>query len=345
MPRHAVTGPQPRSRPRRRRPRPQQRRRRSQSWPRPRLLLAILAAVPLALAASGCGLGAGKAPSAIRLDVTSEFGARVLRSPQAPKVRGQETVMSLLMRNASVTTRYGGGFVQSVDGVSGGQRAGKPLDWFYYVNGVEASKGAAATNVNAGDHIWWDRHDWSQTDHVPAVVGAFPEPFLNGLAGKRLPVRVECASVGGYACSTVTARLRAEGVPAAIAAIGSGGYLPHTLRVAVAPWRVIANDAGVHAIESGPATSGVYARFAGASAGTTLTLLDEDGRSAQTLGAGGGLIAATRNGEDAPVWVVTGTDAAGMTSAARVFRAGVLADRFAVAVDASGPLALPRPGI
>ena len=130
--------------------------------------------------------------------------------------------MSLLMRNATVSTRYGGGFVQSIDGSAGGRSGGQPVDWFYYVNGVEAPKGAAATNVHPGDHIWWDLHDWSQTDDVPAVVGSFPEPFLNGIDGKRLPVRVECAAVSGDACRTVSSRLRALGVPAALAAIGTG---------------------------------------------------------------------------------------------------------------------------
>src|SRR5207237_1404449 len=109
----------------------------------------------------------------------------------------------------------GGGFVQSIVGVAGGREDGRPVDWFYYVNGREAPQGAASTNVNPGDYIWWDRHDWSQTDHIPAVVGSFPEPFLNGIAGKRLPVRIECAVVAGRPCRTVTSRLRAEGVPAA----------------------------------------------------------------------------------------------------------------------------------
>ena len=124
--------------------------------------------------------------------------------------------MSLLMRNDAVSTRYGGGFVQSIDGLAGGSEGGAPVDWFYYVNGVEAPQGAAATNVHAGDHIWWDRHDWSQTDDIPAVVGSFPEPFLNGVEGKRLPVRVECAAVEGYACRDGRPRGCAPlGVPAA----------------------------------------------------------------------------------------------------------------------------------
>jgi hypothetical protein len=307
-----------------------------------RLGVAVTVSVLAALLAAGCGLGAGKAPKAVGLLVTREFGAKLVRSTGTPEVRGQETVMSLLTRNARVSTRYGGGFVQSIDGLAGGAAGGQPVDWFYYVNGVEASKGAAATNVNPGDRIWWDWHDWSETDDVPAVVGSFPQPFLNGLGGKRLPVRVECQNAEGQACRTVVARLRAQGVPAAIAGLGSGFEATQTLRVAVAPWRVLGADPTVHAIGGGPRASGVYARFS--TDASKLTLLDAKGGSAQVLGAGSGLIAATRTNEDAPIWVVTGTDTVGMQRAAQAFDTATLKDRFAVAVGPSGALALPRPG-
>jgi hypothetical protein len=303
--------------------------------------LLAAAAVLGALALSGCGLGAGPAPSAVQLVVTRDFGSRVLGRIGALKVKGQETVMSLLMRNHPVTTRYGGGFVQSIDGLSGGQEAGEPVDWFFYVNGVGASKGAAATNVHPGDHIWWDRHDWSQTEDVPAVVGSFPEPFLNGIEGKRFPVRIECADVAGYACRTVTARLRAFDVPAAIAAIGGGGA-PETLRVLVGPWADVAGDLDAQSIDGGPGASGVYARFS--ANGRTLTLLDQNGRVVRTLLAGAGLIAATRRAEDAPVWVVTGTDGTGVELAARAFDEATLQDRFAVALVPGGALPLPVVG-
>jgi hypothetical protein len=179
------------------------------------------------------------------------------------------------------------------------------------------------------------------TDEIPAVVGSFPEPFLNGIDGKRLPVRVECAVVAGSACRTVTDRLRALDVPAAIAAMGTGGA-PQTLRVIVAPWTAVRGDPTLQAIERGPRASGVYARFA--ADGRTLTLLDQDGRAAQTLAAGAGLIAATRHAEDAPVWIVTGTDAAGVNLAARAFERYTLQDRFAVALTPTGALAVPEAG-
>lgn len=304
----------------------------------PALLAALLALCALS---SGCGLGAGGTPKGVQLDVTRDFGARLLREARAPRAIGEETVMSLLRRNATVTTRFGGGFVQSVDGVAGGSEGGDPVDWFYYVNGVQAGKGAASTVVHAGDRIWWDRHDWSQTQDAPAVVGSFPEPFLAGIGGKRLPVRVECDDVESTACQGVLGRLRSLGVPAALASI-SGGDEPETLRVLVGALAKLAADPGVHQIEAGPRYSGVYARF-GAD-GKTLLLLDAKGQTVLTLGAHAGLVAATRYREEAPVWVVTGTDEVGVNRAAAALSEATLRDRFAVALPSPGPaLALPIP--
>ena len=141
--------------------------------------------------------------------------------------------MSLLMRNATVGTRYGGGFVQSIDGLSGGRKPASRSTGSTTSTASRRPRARPTTNVHPGDHIWWDRHDWSQTDDVPAVVGSFPEPFLNGIDGKRLPVRVECAERRGAACRTVHARLRALGVPAARRCASAAAAEPETLRVVV----------------------------------------------------------------------------------------------------------------
>jgi hypothetical protein len=294
-----------------------------------RLTVALVAVNSLA----GCGLGAGRAPGGVTLTVTRDFGRAALGTWRAPRVRGQETVMSLLVRNASVSTRYGGGFVQSIDGLAGGQRAGRPVDWFYYVNGSEAPEGAASRNLRRGDRIWWDHHDWSQTDHVPAVVGSFPAPFSNGVNGRRLPVRIECALIAGGACRAVRERLRALSVPAAVAPLASGSA-PGTLRLVVAPMDALAADPAAATIRQGPRASGVYVRFP--RGGHTLVLLDQDGHAAQQLGAGAGLVAATASGRDAPVWLVSGTDSAGVERAAASFNQAALGNRFAVAVTAAG---------
>jgi hypothetical protein len=302
-----------------------------------------LAALTLAvLPLTGCGLGAGPTPTGVRLDVTRGFGADSLLSLRAPHNHGEETVMSLLLRNATLTTRYGGGFVESIDGHSGGHENGQPVDWFYYVNGVQAPQGATETDVRQGDRVWWDLHDWSQTEEVPAVVGSFPQPFLTGVEGKRLPVRVECASPTGTTCRTVTSHLRAAGVTSAVAALGPAGEEPDTLRLLVGTWSQVSGDPGARRLESGPAASGVYARPS--ASGRSIALLDARGATVRTLTGSAGLIAATRYTEQEPEWLITGTDAAGVQLAASHLDEAALHDRFAVAITpAGGLLALPQP--
>jgi hypothetical protein len=308
---------------------------------------ALVAALVAAALLTGCGLGAGTTPTGVQLTVTRGFGAQALYSLHAPQVHGQETAMSLLMRNAQVTTRYGGGFVQSIDGRAGGYEGTDAVDWFYYVNGVQASKGAAETNVHPGDRVWWDLHDWSQTEEVPAVVGSFPEPFLHGIGGLRLPVRLECAQPQGDPCRTVAARLRAAGVIFGIAGIGPPAGAAETLRVLVGTWPQVRADPGVQSIESGPRASGVYVRVA--AAGKAFALLNGQGATARTLTGAVGLIAATRYSGQAPEWVITGTDAAGLGFAAHALDEAALRDRFAVVLTAGRSstggvgLAAPQP--
>jgi hypothetical protein len=289
---------------------------------------------------AGCGLGAGTTPQAVTLTVTREFGAAPVPAAGPLQAHGQETAMSLLMRNYSVATAYSGGFVESIDGHSGGQVDGAPTAWFYYVNGSEAPKGAAETKVHAGDAIWWDLHDWSQAEHTPAVVGSYPEPFLEGVAGKRLPVRVECAEPQGKACRTVGARLSALGVPFGFAGLGPGGEDQDTLRVAVGPWSAIKVIPAADVLAQGPGASGVYARMS--ANGQSLQLLDASGKVTQTLDAGAGLVAAVRYSGQVPLWLITGTDAAGTDRAAEDLDEAVLHDHFAVAAQPNGA-AVPLP--
>src|SRR4051812_5704640 len=126
--------------------------------------LAIVFALLAALPASGCGIGSGeKTASGGALTVTRDFGSESLGRHRIRSVSDSDTVMRLLQGDFEVGTRYGGKFVQEIDGVAGGRQGGGRVDWFYYVNGIEASRGAADRRVHPGDRIWWDHHDWSAT--------------------------------------------------------------------------------------------------------------------------------------------------------------------------------------
>jgi len=307
--------------------------------PRPRQL-AALAALALLLAAglAGCGLGAGAGGTEARMLVTRDFGTRTVGARIAQDLPSSETAMRLLERNFRVETRYGGGFVQAIDGLAGGHAGGRPIDWFIYVNGMESEVGAADVKLHTGDRIWWDRHDWGATPHIPAVVGSFPEPFAHGADGKRYPVVLECADDVADACKTTSDRLGAAGVIAGRQTLGTG-VGERTVRVLVGRWAELHADLALEQIDHGPAVSGVYARFS--PDGTALRLLDPRADTVRTLGAGAGLVAATRFEQQAPTWVITGTDVAGVASAARALDEQTLQRRFALALDGAQAIGLP----
>jgi hypothetical protein len=293
-----------------------------------RSLLSCVAAAALA-ALSGCGLGAGaeRSGAGVDLRVTHDFGQQSLFQKDDLRIREDETVMRLLKRNADVETRFGGGFVQSIDGLAGRGYDGTD-DWFYYVNGIEADEGAADYEISPGDVIQWDRHDWSETANVPAIVGAFPQPFLDGLGGKRFPVRVECQDSDSAPCDRVKQTLRDADVPANGASLGAPGN-QNVARVVVADWETARQQPTARLIELGPRRSGVFARFV--DGGDRLELLGQDGQPVDDAGVGAGLVAALRPNDRELLWVVTGVDEAGVEAAAAAFRVRDLRDAFAVA--------------
>ena len=315
------------------------RRREIRSVPATGRLTVLLCAVA---ALGGCGAGPGDSPKqAVGLTVTRDFGRTQLLALDRAQVRDADTVMGVLRRSAKVGTRFGGRFVQEINGVEGGRRDGQSLDWFIYVNGIQADKGATAIDVHGGDRLWWDHHDWGVTPDIPAAVGSFPEPFLHGVDGKRLPARVECDDPRAGACGAVADKLIKLGVPAGRSSL-SRSAADESLRVLVGTWqRLRGRDAESDSIDEGPRSSGVYARFD--KAGAQLDVLDARGRVARTLGPGTGFIAATRARGRQPVWFVTGTDEAGVQSAARAFDESALSNRFALAISRDLPVSVPLP--
>ena len=161
----------------------------------------------------------------------------------------------------------------------------------------------------------------------------------HGSGGKRFPTTLECGDGMTEICSRVAAELHSVGVPAASQAIGTGSG-NDSLAIVVGTWSELKALIAANLLALGPQRSGVYARFT--RDGASLQLLDVDGRVARTLGAGAGLIAATQDTVSAPTWLVTGTDPAGVASAASALTAARLKDHFALAV-APGGAGIPVP--
>ena len=150
------------------------------------IAIALLGA---ALAVAGCGLGPGDDLGQAGITVTRDFGAEQVVAPISDEVNESDTVMRVLERDAEITTRYGGGFVQSIDGLEGDYGGGRSFDWFFYVNGVESTVGAADVQLQGGEAVWWDYHDWSASTSIPADRRLLAAAFRRRIRGARAPDR------------------------------------------------------------------------------------------------------------------------------------------------------------
>lgn len=302
---------------------------------RPSAAVAI-ALLLAALAAAGCGLGAGEQVGEVELRVTRDFGAEPVLASLSDEIAESDTVMRVLDRNAELSTRFGGGFVAAIDGVSEAVEDGRRYDWFFYVNGVESPVGAADYPLHGGEVIWWDYRDWSGASRVPAVVGSWPHPFVEGYEGHRYPVTVVCLG-GGPACAIARDRLEQAGIAEQPDPSGAA------IELLVGPWSRVRAVPAAAQLEAAPQTSGVFADFTRRGARFELEGLNAAGASVRRFGPGTGLVAATRRYDDPPVWVITGTDIGGVQRAAALLGGAELRDRYAVAVEGSTTTPLPVP--
>ena len=192
-------------------------------------------AIACAVAIAGCGLGAGKSTSgAVTLTVTRGFGTAPVGSVTEKSIPGSQTVMRMLERSFKVTTRYSGGFVESIDGHGGGSSR---LDWFYYVNGIEAlpRRRRYRGPLRRPDLVGPTRLDRHRLDPGGrGLVSRAVRPRHQRTGGSRSTL--ECATDVPTACKRVTDELTAIGVPIASQAIGTGSG-SDSLGVIVGTWQ------------------------------------------------------------------------------------------------------------
>jgi hypothetical protein len=274
--------------------------------------LALL--VVCAVFGAGCGKGGGEGGST--LVVTRDFGEQVVAPARFVAASKGMTAMRQLQTALKTETSYGGRYVASIDGV----REDDDSSWMLYIDGIEATRGAAAMRLSPGQQVQWDFHPWQTIRTGGAIVGGYPLPL------KRSGVHLVCAAPERADCAATRKQLAAAGVRVAARA---------SARVVVGSWNEIQGFDGVPELESSGESNGAYAQFSGG--GKRLTPYFADGSAARASGRGSGLIAAFASGDEL-TWLVTGTDAAGVRRAAGLLENGgrALENRFAVIVGADG---------
>ena len=113
--------------------------------------------------------------------MTRDYGAERLVDATLEDPPESETVMRFLDREADIETRYGGGFVQSIDGLEGAERR-RPRASTGSSTSTGSSRRSAPprSRVTAATASGGTTASGPSAMRVPAVVGSWPEPFAHG---------------------------------------------------------------------------------------------------------------------------------------------------------------------
>jgi hypothetical protein len=257
--------------------------------------------------------------SRVTVVVTSDFGQKLILAKEV-EIEDGTNAMAALQSVAEVETKYGGGFVQAINGLSSEYEGGnKKRDWLYYINGISLSLGARDYALRDSDIEHWDFRDWSFQPMVPAIIGAFPQPFLSGGRGELKPTAMVYDAHFAEEAAALAAKLEAWGVTGVQltgAEALSDGIKEQSNLIILAR----ADNGLILELNELHKKLGFFAYFEGGK----ITVLDGKGEPAGDYGAGWGLIQATQNpwspggvgsGESA-VFIVTGADESGIRSAA-----------------------------
>jgi hypothetical protein len=140
--------------------------------------------------------------STITIIVSNDFGHETLLNTTIPYQPGMSALRAL--QKVAEVDVDGTGFVNAINGVrsqyTGMGADAKPVDWFYYVNGIFATVYSTAYTMHPGDVMRWDYHAWNEnnamgglTDHI---VGDLFAGFAYGYGGKVPPAYI--VDTGGY---------------------------------------------------------------------------------------------------------------------------------------------------
>jgi len=260
-----------------------------------------------------------KADSTVRIVATRDFGRELMFDERLELPPGS-SAMAALQKVAEVETDYGGGFVDAIDGVRSGFTGSEKTkrDWFIYINGIQSNVGALDYRLRPGDVEHWDYHDWGFQQSIPAVIGAFPEPFRHGFDGGIRPTVVV------YSANLIK---EAEELQDGLVSLGAsdisitdaGGLTVSGKEASNLVLLATVDNELILELNRNWKKLGLFAYFEDGS----LVVLDARGEIDATYRAAAGLIQATQNpwnpnGTGAcenVVWMITGTDEEGVKTA------------------------------
>jgi len=273
------------------------------------LLLSML----FLLLVSGCSIqkeSAGDKPFEIQLTVSRDFSSEILFTKGIQTQPG-ETVLDVLEKNLEVETSSGG-FIDAIKGLKSAVEGETGKDWFFYINGIAANCSAKAYHLKPGDKVVWDYHPWNGNSFIPAIIGSYPEPFINGFEGKTKGTRIfysEDSRDEALKIKQSLAEMNAKNV-VEVQLPQNFEILSDYPSIIIGEYENLIKNKNIAKLLSDGNQRGVFARFDK----KRTEILDYSGLVKKAGSPSIGVIFATASslGDTAPVWIVTSLEHKGI---------------------------------
>ncbi len=240
--------------------------------------------------------------------VTKDFCSEVIHDGKA-ELGQAKTIFDMLESSTEVEAQSG--FVQSINGVASDAQS----FWFYYVNGISSDCSARDYILQGGEKVFWDKHSWSEKIQIPAIIGAYPEPFVKGFKQKTEGVTIFYAEGCRNQAEILRRSLAEQGAPnAAMKSLASEQVSEvDQPAVVLGSWRDIGNHSLVKELNKQGTKSGIFAVFEEDS----FKLLNAKGEEAESHDRNIAVIAAAGTGfsDASPLWIITSIDDKGVKEA------------------------------
>jgi len=248
-----------------------------------------------------------------KLFVSSNFGREIICDEKVKLISGED-VLGLLGKYLKVETQYGG-FIRSINDKKSEGVQGQQYDWFYYVNGVASNSSAKAYKLNVADTVFWDYHSWTGATFIPAIVGAYPEPFVSGFKGQNNGVLILYANSAKNEAKKLAGSLeRADAKNVEVKIISKDQIVKRNKpTIVIGLWRELETEQDLKEICSRNIKGGIFAKFSQKG----FEFLDFKGDKVEIHNKDVAAIVATGTGlgDANSLWIITALDNAGLKQA------------------------------
>lgn len=312
--------------------------------------LFVLAAISILMLVSACsrnndpGLASQDVRPEIELIVTRDYGNEEILK-ESVVLEKYWTVLDAMDATVEISTDYGGSFISGINGLESNSdgASGKRMDWFYYINGVCADVGPLDYDLNQGDVVWWDYHEWESMDSTNStVIGSYPEPFVNGYRGVDVETTIMSSEENSSLAQELKEALVEEGAVIEIAEIDNSIIEDRKGPViVVGQWNELSEVEYISKLNEAYTRNGSYVYYSSQG----LEIMNRGNEMVNMFRSEAGSVVSHGDGlgDDNPLWIVSGVDNSGLEQALKLLinKSEEIYCTYSVAIEGDEIIRLP----